>query len=253
VSGHHTPNIDMQFKIAVPLLILLCAATTLGQTTQCTLKLSDLPATPELLGFKLGMTMDQVKARVPQVVFGQTNEFGVSKTTINPDFDPRIDKTTFAGARTVSLDFLDGRLTSLWLGYDASFKWTTVDEFVKGISDSLHLPAAWAPWRTHGQRLHCADFQMTLTTVAEGPSFRIIDEVAEQTVADRREAKEALDSAQQDESDQESVEILADKQAKVFYPEGCTPSKEIKESDRVTFKSTTEAEQAGYKPAKNCH
>ncbi len=241
----------MHFKTLAPFLVFICAATSFAQTTQCSLKLADLPPAPELLGFKLGMTTEQVKVRVPQVVFGRQNEFGVSKTTINPDFDPTIDKSTFAGARSVSLDFLDGRLTSLWFGYDDSFKWKTVDEFVKGISQSLRLPEAWSTWKVRGRQLHCADFQMTVTMIAEGPSFRILDQTAEQTVTERREAKEALDSAREAETDEE-VEIVADRSARVYYPGGCQPAKEIKESERVVFQSREEAEQAGYKAAKKC-
>ena len=180
----------MQLTRLAPFLILLCASIAPAQDRQCTLKLAELPDAPELHGFRMGMTKDQVKARVPQVVFGKTDAFGVSKTSINPDFDPRIDKSSFAGVRTVSLDFLDDRITSLWLGYDGSFKWKTVPEFVEGISRSLHLPDAWTSWRSRGQQLRCADFQMTVSFVAEGPSFRILDENAEETLAARREASE---------------------------------------------------------------
>ena len=187
---------------AVLLLILLCASTLSAQESQCTLKLADLPAAPELMGFRLGMTTDQVKARVPQVIFAKADDVGVAKTSISPDFDPRIDKSTFAGVRTVSLDFLDGRLTSLWLGFDGSFKWKTVPEFVKGISQSLRLPDAWTSWRTRGQQLRCADFQMTVIIVAEGPSFRIVDEAAEQTVTARRQAKEEQETGESEQQDQ---------------------------------------------------
>ena len=54
--------------------------------------------------------------------FGGTDPFGVSKTTINPYFDPNIDKTKFEGVRSISLDLLDERLTSLWIGFDETFK-----------------------------------------------------------------------------------------------------------------------------------
>jgi hypothetical protein len=239
----------MQVKAIAPLL-LMCAASVLGQNNQCSQKLNQLPDAPELFGFRMGMTTDQVKKRIPHVVFGPVNEFGVLKTSINPDFDPRIDKTLFSGVRTISLDFLDGRLTSLWLGYDGSFKWRTVPEFVKGISQSLRLPDAWTSWKARGQQINCADFQMTVTFVAEGPSFHITDTIAEQTVAARREAKAELDSAAEEET---SPEIVADQKAMVYYSDGCIPEKEIKEGNRVVFKNTEEAEKAGYKPAKQCH
>ncbi|MBC8028551.1 MAG: hypothetical protein H7Z16_00410 [Pyrinomonadaceae bacterium] len=229
-------------------LILLSAASVFAQDNKCALKLSALPQSADLFGFRPGMTPDQVKVRVPQIVFGRMNEFGVAQTSISPDFDPRFDKASFAGIRTVSLDFLDNRLTSIWLGHDGTFKWQTVADYVKGISQSLRLPNAWTSWKTRGQRLVCADFEMTVTMVGEGPSFRIIDSSAEQVVAARRQAKEELESAGEEAAD----EIVADKDGKVYYAEGCQPVKEIKETNRVVFKSVEDAEKAGYKLAKEC-
>src|SRR5438874_10106312 len=101
---------------------------------QCTRKATELPRAPELLGFRLGMTKDEIKAQVPQTNFVHADPFGVSKTTINPYFDPKIDKTKFEGVRSISLDLLDDQLTSLWIGFDETFKAHTVDEFVKVIS-----------------------------------------------------------------------------------------------------------------------
>jgi len=181
------------------LLVLVCAGQVHAQDNKCALKLSELPESSELFGFRMGMTTDQVKNRVPQIVFGRTNEFGLAQTSISPDFDQRFDKSTFAGIRTVSLDFLDHRLTSLWFGYDGTFKWKSVPDFVKGISRSLRLPDTWTSWKVRGQRLVCADFEMTITMVGEGPSFHIIDSGGEQTIGARREAKEAQDASAEEE------------------------------------------------------
>ncbi|HKR11176.1 MAG TPA: hypothetical protein VJT15_03880 [Pyrinomonadaceae bacterium] len=221
---------------------------------QCTKKLGELPAAPELLGFRLGMTKEQIKAHVPQTVFGRTDHFGVSKTTINPYFDPKIDKTKFEGVRSISLDLLDDHLTSLWIGYDDNFKVTTTDGFVKLISQSLQLPVgSWSSWRSRGQQLRCADFQLIVTTVAGGPSLRVLDVAADETVATRRQAKEEQDSMAAAGSDVEESEILADKQTKTYYIGTCRPEREIAEANRVVFKTTDEAEKAGFKLAKNCH
>ena len=239
----------MLIQKLAPLLILFCAVSVLGQENKCTLKLAELPDSPELFGFHLGMTTAQVKSRIPQVAFGPINAFGVSKTSINPDFDPQIDKSSLSGVRTISLDFLDDHLSSLWLGYDGSFKWQTVTDYVTGISQALHLPDAWNPWKVRGRQLNCADFQMTVLIVAEGPSFHIIDEAAEQTVAARREAKEEQDAAAEAA---QTTQIVADKKDKVYYLEGCRPAHEPKEQDRLLFKSKEEAEKAGYKLAPNC-
>ena len=220
-----------------------------AQEVQCPLKLAELPASSELFGFRLGMSTEEVKKRVPQVVFGSVDPITVSKTTINPDFDPRIDKASFPGVRTVSLDFLDGKLTSLWFGYDQTFKWRTVDDFVKGISPALRLPNVWSEWRVRGRRLRCADFEMTVTMLGEGPSFRILDLNAEEAIAARRQAKEDEAAALEE---QEGAAVLGDKKAKVFYLSTCLPDDEIKETDRVIFRTREEAEKAGYKLASDC-
>jgi hypothetical protein len=240
---------SMRVKALAPLLLVVCAASALAQDNKCVLKLSELPDAAELFGFRMGMSTAQLKLRVPQVVFGRVDDFGVSKTSISPDFDPQMDKAGLSGIRTVSFDFLDGRLTSLWLGYDGSFKWKAVPDFVTGISQSLHLPDAWKSWKVRGQQLNCADFQMTVSIVAEGPSFHITDETAEQTVAARREAKEEQEAAIEEG---EQSAIVADTKAKVYYPESCPPANEIHAENRVVFKTKEEAEKAGYKAAKNC-
>ena len=237
-----------------PLLLLFLAQSA---PAQCTKKMSDLPAAPELLGFRPGMTKDQVKARVPQTVFGKADPFGVVKTTINPYFDPTIDKTKFEGVRSISLDILDDRLTSLWIGFDETFKAHNVDEFMKLIAQSLQLDGNWSSYKSRGQQLRCADFQLIVTTVANGPSFRLIDTAADDLVAERRQAKEEQDALAEagngSESAEEDSSIVADKHSKTYYPAGCEPAKEIAEANKVTFKTAAEAEKAGFKAAKNCH
>jgi hypothetical protein len=240
--------------VLFPLLLLLLAQSV---SAQCTKKLSELPAAPELLGFRLGMTKEQIKARVPQTVFGKPDHFGVTKTTINPYFDPKIDKAQFEAVRSVSLDLVDERLTSLWIGFDETFKVHTAEEFTKVISQSLSLDGNWSSWRSKGQQLRCADFQLIVTTVAGGPSFRLLDIAAEDLVAQRRQAKEEQDalaeSGAASESTEATPEIVGDKHSKTYYPDGCPPSKDIAEKNKVVFKTVEEAEKAGFKAAKHCH
>lgn len=231
-------------------VVLLAVGNVEAQVDQCKVKLNDVPPAAELSGFRMGMTMDQVKARVPQVIFGRTDDLGTLKTSINPYFDSRIDKSGFADVRTISLDFLDGRVTSLWIGYDSSFKWPTVADFVKGISQSLSLPNAWSSWKLQGQQLKCADFQVTVSSVAGGPSFRILDLTADATLAARRVVREEEKEALAEEG--EAAEVIGDMQSKIYYPGDCEMGKQINASNRATFKTTSEAEKAGYKPGKEC-
>lgn len=242
------------------LAVVVCAAVhatanyTSGQTP-CAQKLSEVTQSAELYGFHLGMSKDEVKVLIPQTVFGRADEFGVVKTTINPYFDPRIDKAKFSGVRSISLDFLDDRLTSLWIGYDDTYKVQTVDEFVKMISQALRLSGNWTQWKSKGQQLKCRDFQVVVTIVAGGPSIRILDTVADETIAERRQTKEERDAAAEAavSTEQETPEVIGDKLAKVYYPSGCKPAKNIDEANRINFPTVADAEKAGFKLGKTCH
>ena len=240
-------------SLLFPILLLLLAQPAFAQ---CTKKISELPAAPELSGFQLGMTKEQIKLRVPQTKFGHADPFGVSKTTINPYFDETIDKTKFQGVRSISLDVLDDKLTSIWIGFDENYKVHTVEEFVKLIAQSLQVNGNWSSYRSKGQQLRCADFQLVVTTVAGGPSFRLLDTGAEDLVAERRRVKEEQDAAAEAAASAETPEdseIIGDKQSKTYYPNGCQPAREIAEANKVSFKTSAEAEKAGFKAAKNCH
>lgn len=235
--------------LGVIVLILLAGPQLHAQSGRCSLTLANLPPAPELLGFKLGMTKEQVKVRVPHVSFGKSDDLGVSKTTINPHFDPRFDQSNFEGVRTISLDFLDDVLTSLWIGYEGSFNEDGVDEFVKRISQSLSLPDAWKPWRSRGQQMNCANFQLIVTMVAGGPSFRIIDTSSEDLLSARREAKAEAEQASA-ETTVKPESVVADKSNRTYYPAGCQAASKVPDSDRLIFKSAEEADKAGFKVAK---
>lgn len=224
------------------LVLALCAVTTASaQQSACTAKIDQLPDAPELRGFHLGMTYDQVKARVPPIQFGRADEFGVTKTSINPSFGPQFDKSSFANVRTISLDFLDGKLVTLWIGYESTFKWQKLDEFVAGMSKGLNLTAVW-PTKRGGQELRCDGFSVLASVIAGSPGIRVTDEAAQETIANRREAAaEAAEAA-----------VIGDQRTKLYYLSDCPEREKVPEASRVTFKDKDEAEKAGYKLAKDC-
>lgn len=236
---HPISNINRALWLLVVVLVSATAAS--AQQPTCSLKIDQLLDSAELRGFRLGMTYDQVKARVPQAKFGPADPFGVARTSINPYFDPSIDKVAFADVRTISLDFLDGRLVTLWIGFESTFKWQTLDEFVAEMSKSLNLPAAWLP-RRGGRQLSCEGFSVFASLIAGGPSIRLADETAQETIATRRE--EAAAAAE--------TLVIGDQRTKVYYPSGCAGLESIPEPNRIRFKDKDEAEKAGFKLAKDC-
>ena len=220
---------------------------------QCTQKTSDLPAAPELFGFHLGMTKEQVKGLVPQIHFGKTDDFGVSKTTINPGFDPKMDPAKFTDVRSISLELLDERLTSIWVGFEETYKIQDITEFAASVSKSFRLPGAWSAYRGRGHQMRCTDFQLIATIVARAPTLRIIDLSADETIAARRLTKEEQDAATEAAAENgENTPVVADKKTKTYYPSTCDAAKEISTDNRLVFKTAAEAEKAGFKVGKGC-
>lgn len=162
------------------------------------MKLAQLPDATELHGFRLGMTVDEARKRVPTLMLGEADEFGLASTSVNPDFDQRLNKESFEGVRTVSLDFLDGRLTDLWIGYHGSDKWKNLDAFVSLVNHSLGLPNSWTT-NSHGRQLACEDFLASVQMIGGGPSLRISDSAARQTWQQRREEKEEMEDEKPEE------------------------------------------------------
>ena len=234
---HHS-----RFALHVLCSIFLCIVTAASiPAQQCTVKSDQLSDAPELRGFRLGMTFDQVKAREPLVQFGRPDEIGLTKTTINPLYDPGFDKVAFADIRTISFDFLDGKLTTLWIGYESSFKWQSVTEFIRGISKSLNVGGSWSPKRG-GQQLRCDGFTIFVSLIAGSPSIRLSEDEADETIATRREEATAAAEAR----------VSADKITKLYYPADCEAGEKITPPDRIIFTNKEEAEKAGYKLAKDC-
>jgi hypothetical protein len=100
--------------------------------------------------------------------------------------------------------------------------------------------------------MRCADFELTVSMVAQSPSFRILDSTAEETLAARRAAAaEEAEAAEADEAS-DSDEIVADRKTKTYYPGSCRPAIPIAEANRITFKTTAAAEKAGYTLSRTC-
>jgi len=83
------------------------------------------------------------------------------------------------------------------------------------------------------------------SVIAGSPGIRITDEVAQETIANRREEAAAAAEAAENA-------VIGDQRAKLYYPSDCSEREKVPEASRVAFKDKDEAERAGYKIAKNC-
>ena len=233
-------NIRMLLSLLVAMFCTCVVAN--AQSTSCPLKPDQLANAPELFGVRLGMTPPEVKTLLPLVQFGRPDPFGVMKTSFNPHFDSRVDKTAFPDVRTISLEFLDGKLVTLWIGYEATFKWPKLDQFVANFSKSLSVPADW-PVKRNGRELSCDGFSLFVSIIGGGPGIRITDDTAQDLIAARVEA--ALDA--------EEKEVIGDIRTRSYYTADCAARDQVPQASRAVFKNKDEAEKAGYTLSKDCH
>ena len=233
----------LNLKILSLLVTIFCTCVVMNaQSSSCSLKPDQLAHVPELFGVRLGMNPQEVKSPLPLVQLGRADPFGVMKTSFNPHFDPRVDKTAFPDVRTISLDFLDDKLVTLWIGYEETFKWPKLDPFVTNFSKSLSVPAGW-PVKGNGRQLTCEGFSLFASMIGGGPAIRITDDTAPDIITARVEA--ALDAAEK--------EVIGDIRTKSYYPADCAARDQVPQASRMTFKNKDEAEKAGYTLSKDCH
>lgn len=183
----------MNFKTILLLFILtllFSLPVTAQEASVCKSKISDLPRAAELYGFHLGMTIDEAREHLPQLKLGRTDEYGDAKGTVNPEFVKGMDKAGFQGVRSISLEFLDGKLYSLGIGYNSEFKWQTMEEFLPGISHALNLSSEWESKSWRGREMDCDGLHITARMIGGSPSLSLYDKAAKQLLEQRISAKE---------------------------------------------------------------
>ena len=232
---------NIRFVLSLFSVVLYAGLIAHSQTPTCSAKLAQLKPAPDLYGLHLGLTTEEVKKVLPLVQFGRADRLGVMRTSFNPHFDPRVKETEFPDVRTISLDFLDGKLATLWIGYDGTFKWPKLDEFVTNFSKALGVPVDW-PVKRIGRDLTCDGFSLHAQMIAGGPSLRINDDAAQELAQTR--LAEAIDA---DEN-----QVIGDIRTKSYYPSDCSAKDTIPPISRTVFKNKDEAEKAGYTLSKDC-
>lgn len=188
-----------------PLFVLMILAalvsSALGQTQsevpaaqKCSLTLAQAPA---IRGLKLGMDVEEVLRQFPgssdephirNAISMADKEFGVVRFAVPTR--PHASESRFAGITGLSFEFLDSRLSSLWVQY-AGPEWRSVDEFISRLSEPLNLPGpnSWEPVNLGNEKiLKCAGFVIrAFVGGSTSNSLLLRNPDAEQIVRDRRE------------------------------------------------------------------
>jgi hypothetical protein len=146
---------------------------------------------PSVRGFRLGMSVDEVRGRFrslkvqPPATVNYNSDYGYLEAsihvadilTIYPQY-----KEDFKGIQSVTMRFLDGRMTYLAVMYDDSTQWNDVDALLPSLTASLGLPAPEA-WQVEkiklrnreeqglGKQLDCRGFKVVVWALSRVQVF----------------------------------------------------------------------------------
>jgi len=102
----------------------------------------------EIRGIRLGMSVEQIKTRLPGLRFTPTTSFGYAFASWLLPKQSKTSSETVRSLEYVSVEFVDGRLTEVSFLYDSSIKWATATQFADRISEALKLPKTWTAYRS---------------------------------------------------------------------------------------------------------
>ena len=210
---------------------------------KCTLGLDQ---SPELRGFRMGMTQDQVLRRLPGVSIEKPDKYGLTRlrlaiidasaviktSTREKNVAPDITATPEDGSafvldgsrfpdlktvRKIQMRFIDQRLSYLQITYDDATKWESIDQFVEAISGRLKLPTLWRlPAEVEGdseqKELRCDAFVISASLMADPTDVHAGPEIILEDLA----AWNAMSKRQNDTVDK--AKRAEDEKRKAFKP-----------------------------------
>jgi hypothetical protein len=150
-------------------------------------------------GIKLGMTAEQVLALFPgsledeeiRASLSRPRDFGLSSLMIKPQ--KYSSKADFEGINQIILTLLDGRVSTLYVGYDKSVA-EDLDESVTKFSKGRKLPPA-ASWKVYEglddqlKTMKCKDFEISVFAGGENTPVNYVEMVdmkAQQKLKERK-------------------------------------------------------------------
>lgn len=178
-------------------------ATDAARQTSCAMK-----QPPQVLGLRLGMSEGEVRAVFPRLSVSAPDEFGVGWGALRGGDVPAPPdaRAGFGRVSDIGLEFTDGRLSYLRLGYPVTMRWKSSDEFLSRAAEWLDLPGGWKrfyDWEDKSfrdiedfrdQALECEGFRVSVGIGVEGlgeqtPHVKLEDTNAARTVRARQDER----------------------------------------------------------------
>jgi hypothetical protein len=102
---------------------------------------------PQLWGFKLGMTFEEVKERYPSIRASESSYFGSRDAQVIADEDAKTQRNyqwLLTGVLFVNLSFVDEKLAYIGVAYrPGAISYPDAETYTASLSKSFGLPRAW--------------------------------------------------------------------------------------------------------------
>ena len=150
-------------RLLLAAIFALCLAAAHAQQAQAQVCTLTVEQAPELRGFRLGMTTEEIRARFPGALVRQMG-FGSSSAQLTQAAFGQGNADAYKGVNDINLLFLDDHLAYLAVGYDQTVPWKNAGQFAARVSEFLKLPDAWRDGAGNGNKvLTCAGFDVIVT------------------------------------------------------------------------------------------
>jgi hypothetical protein len=172
------------FSFPVSYLLFLVLALQFACTQPpCTLTAEQAP---ELRGFRLLMSIEEIQAKHRGFPTPPADEFGLAKVVIvdnlngktKDDIKPygatvvnSADFPEIKGISRIYLEIIDNRLASIQVVYLNDVKWNSVDEFIKKTAQTMKLNGSWEKVNGDYQSLRCGEVSVRAGIRRDGYQF----------------------------------------------------------------------------------
>lgn len=108
---------------------------------------ADGDAKLELRGFQIGMSVAEVKRRLPSLKPSPPNNYGVSAAAVVLGALERRDPL-LKDVRGANFALLDGRVSGVTVFYNDAAGWESAGQFSAQVAEAMNLTSDWLPMRT---------------------------------------------------------------------------------------------------------
>lgn len=163
---------------------------------------------PDVAGLRLGMSLREAQTLFPSLATQPADDLGVTNATLAGEALGRQPAESYlAGVDSITLEFIDNRLSEIRVDYPVTNQWESPDEFLAALVVKLNLKGTWKrfyDWENRDVRdtkelrdlaLECNSFRIVAGIGVEGvgrdqtPHFELEDMSATAIIKAREDEK----------------------------------------------------------------